>query len=83
MYLIISEYFDRRLAKRTIWWGKSGHHQICEKGKEPTEQWKIDNAIMLEKYANNRAEKLPKDIWIDGRPFTLDNSVVVSIWRRL
>lgn len=79
MYLIVSEYFDRRMFKRTIWWGKSGHHQICGREGEPTERWKIDNAINLEKHAESKADKLPTDIWIDGRAFTLDNSVIVSV----
>lgn len=79
MYLIVSEYFDRRLFKRTIWWGKGKNYQICNRQQEPTTRWKEDYAMQVYSCVEKRLDKLPTTMWIDGRAFDLDNSMIIEL----
>ena len=76
---IASEYIDWRGFTRVIWWGKGKNYQILNKSQEPTRDWKIENAVLNVRNAEKRCDKLPSTMWIDGRPFDLDNSVIVSL----
>lgn len=79
MWLIVCEYVDSRLIKRLIWWGKGKHYTITKSWENPTEKWKQEYAMLERASVERKSEKLPTDIWIDGRPFSLETTTIIRI----
>ena len=79
MYLIASEYLDSRNMKRTIWWGKGKHYIVLKSWEEPSKKWKESYAMLELSSVERKSEKLPTSIWIDGRPFSLETTMILRV----
>ena len=79
MYLIVSEYKDNRQFYRYIWWGKGKHYHICHKNEKPTNKWVGDFCMLELPNVERKINKLPSNMWIDGRAFTLKQSKIIEV----